>query len=116
MSEEAMKRLTITLPEDLVLALEDMAEETDTSVSDAAREAIRSYLIDTVWKSIGELAKEGLVGGKTNEEVLADVLKRYPDASTSLKSIAWYRSRLRKELGTDQVMTDAGVRRARSAG
>ena len=52
MAEEAMKRLTITLPEDLILALEDMAEETDTSVSDAIREVIRSYLINNAWKGI----------------------------------------------------------------
>ena len=44
---------------------------------------------------VGDLAKELIREGKTNEEVLAAVKEKFPDAKTSMASINWYRNKLR---------------------
>lgn len=46
-------------------------------------------------RNIGTVAREAIRAGKTNEEALAAVLKEFPNASTSLGSIGWYRNDLR---------------------
>ena len=62
------------------------------------------------WQSVGELAKRELRKGKSNAEVLEIVRKEHPGASTSLGSISWYRSKLRR---TDaSVPTDRQAREA----
>lgn len=99
-----MRRVTVTLPQELVDALHDMAEDGRISVSEAVREALNYYLFDERWKSIGEAAKREIKKGKTNQEVLNAVKEHFRGASTSLGSISWYRSKLRR---TDQsIPTD----------
>ena len=44
---------------------------------------------------VGDLAKDLIRAGKTNEEVLASVKESFPDAKTSMASINWYRNKLR---------------------
>ena len=44
---------------------------------------------------VGDLAKDLIRGGKTNEEVLAAIKEQFPDAKTSMASINWYRNKLR---------------------
>ncbi len=44
---------------------------------------------------VGDVAKELIRAGKTNEEVLAAVKEQFPDAKTSMASINWYRNKLR---------------------
>jgi hypothetical protein len=44
---------------------------------------------------VGDVAKELIRGGKTNEEVLAAIKEQFPDAKTSMASINWYRNKLR---------------------
>ncbi|URA07172.1 hypothetical protein P9A48_gp64 [Xanthomonas phage Mallos] len=46
---------------------------------------------------VGDVAKELIRGGKTNEEVLAAVKEQFPDAKTSMASINWYRNKLRSD-------------------
>ncbi len=46
---------------------------------------------------VGDVAIEALRNGKDNEETLAIVSKKFPDASVSISSIAWYRNKLRSE-------------------
>jgi hypothetical protein len=46
---------------------------------------------------VGDVAIEALRAGKGNEEVLALVQKKFPDASVSISSIAWYRNKLRSD-------------------
>lgn len=46
---------------------------------------------------IGKVARELIAEGKTNEEVLAAVLKKFPTASTKIASIAWYRNDMIKK-------------------
>lgn len=44
---------------------------------------------------VGDMAKQLVRDGKTNEEVLAAVKEAFPDAKTSMASINWYRNKLR---------------------
>jgi len=46
---------------------------------------------------VGDVAIEALRAGKSNEEVLALVQKKFPNASVSTSSIAWYRNKLRSD-------------------
>ena len=91
-----MRRVTVTLPQDLVDALHDIAEDTRVSVSEAVREALNHYLFTERWPSIGKV----------------DVVKKqFPGASTSSGSVSWYRSKLRR---TDpSVPTDRQAREQR---
>lgn len=108
-----MRRLTVTIPDELVQGMEDLASLAGSSVSDVVREAVTEHLFRTHWQTVGEVAEASILNGDTNEEALEAVFKRHPGAATTLASISWYRSKLRKDKGADQVMTDAEVRRAR---
>lgn len=46
---------------------------------------------------VGDVAIAALRDGKDNDEVLALVQKKFPDASVSISSIAWYRNKLRSD-------------------
>lgn len=46
---------------------------------------------------VGDVAQALILGGKTNEEVLAAVKEQFPDAETSKASINWYRNKLRSD-------------------
>ena len=108
-----MRRLTVTIPDELVAGLEDIAETMGGSISEALREAVGTYLMEHYWKGVGGEAERGITSGLTNEEVLETVKERFPGAATTLRSISWYRARLRKKYGEDRIPTDAGVKRAR---
>jgi hypothetical protein len=47
-------------------------------------------------QGVGAFAKEQIVAGKTNAEVLAMVKEKFPDAKTSTSCIAYYRTALKK--------------------
>lgn len=47
------------------------------------------------YPGIGLVAKEAIRDGKCNEEALAVVRSRFPEARTSEECIKWYRSKLR---------------------
>jgi metal-responsive CopG/Arc/MetJ family transcriptional regulator len=97
-SSRMMKRLTISLREDQYLGLEEVAEDLGMNLSDAAREAINAYLLKEHWgATIGEVATRAISDGATNEDALARVHAAFPHARTSRESIAWYRSRMRRE-------------------
>ena len=106
-----MRRVTVTLPPELVDALHDMAEDARGSVSAAVREALNHYLFTDRWPSIGKVVKKELEAGKTNLEVLEIVRKQFPGASTSLGSVIWYRSKLRRT--NPSVPTDRQAREKR---
>lgn len=46
---------------------------------------------------VGDVAKELIRAGKTNEEVLAAIKEQFPEAKTSMASINWYRNKLRSD-------------------
>lgn len=111
--DKPMQRLTIMIPEELVAGMEEIAEVNGGNVSDVLRDAVTAYLFKGPWSSIGGVARKAILDGKTNEEALAAVLEVHPAAATSLRSISWYRSELRKERGEAEVPTDAALRRMR---
>lgn len=107
LGDRPMVRLSVTIPEEYMAGLQDMAEDMGSSVSDAVREAVATYLMENYWKeSIGGAARKAILAGSTNDEALAAVRKQFPGAATTLASVAWYRSKLRKELGDSKVPTD----------
>jgi Arc/MetJ-type ribon-helix-helix transcriptional regulator len=106
---KAMRRLTVTIPEEYVAGLEDMAEDMGASVSEAVREAVATYLMENYWKeTIGGVARDAILKGASNEEALAAVRKKFPRAATSLASVAWYRAKLRRD--GEKVPTDREAR------
>ncbi len=97
-ADTKVKRLTITLPEEYVAGLEDLAGDMNATVSEAVREAVATFLMEHYWQeTIGEVAKQAIIDGATNEGALRAVKKKFPQAATSVASIAWYRSKLRKK-------------------
>ena len=114
-SGKKVKRLTITLPEEYVVGLEDVAGDMNATVSEAVREAVVTYLMEHYWKeTIGEAAEVAILGGATNEGALQAVKKRFPQAATSMGSIAWYRSKLRKD--HPDLLTDRQAREKEEGG
>ena len=111
--EKLVRRVTAMVPDELVVGMEEVAEFTGGTMSDVLREAISQYLFNGSWSKIGGVAEKAILDGKTNDEVLEDVLARFPDAATTLGSISWYRSKLRKDRGDDEVKTDAAIKRLR---
>jgi predicted transcriptional regulator len=96
-SSKMMRRISVSLREDQYLGLEEVAEDMGVNLSDAAREAINAFLLRQHWGgTIGKAAEEAIKRGLTNREVLELVKSKFPHAATTLDSIAWYRSQLRK--------------------
>lgn len=48
-------------------------------------------------RTIGDVACEAILAGKTNQEALDAVKGEFPEGNTSLSSINWYRNKLRKD-------------------
>jgi hypothetical protein len=47
--------------------------------------------------TIGSVARAAILAGKTNDEALAMVMGAFPDCSSNLGCMAWYRNKLKKE-------------------
>ena len=110
-----LKRISVSLTDDLYIGLEELAEDRGIGVSDAAREAISSYLLTEHWgQTIGSLAEAEINKGLTNEEVLKAVTTSFPHAKTTRESIAWYRSRMRRRDSTVPTDREARVKREAS--
>lgn len=109
-----LKRISVALQEDQYIGLEEVAEDMGLTLADAAREAINSYLLTEHWgHTVGSLAKSEIERGLTNEEVLEKVLAKFPHARTTRESIAWYRSRMRRDSPEQGIMTDREARERR---
>ena len=81
-------------------------------MSEAVREAVATFLIEHYWKeTIGEVAKQAINGGATNQDALEAVKAKFPHAATSMASISWYRSKLRKD--NPDIPTDREARERR---
>lgn len=107
-----LKRISVALQEDQYIGLEEVAEDMGVTLADAAREAINSYLLTEHWgQTVGKLAEAEIGKGLTNEEVLERVLAKFPHAQTSRESVAWYRSKMRKENPNVPTDREARVRR-----
>lgn len=62
---------------------------------------------------VGDVAIEAIRAGKDNDEALALVKKKFPDASVSISSIAWYRNKLRSD--GEKVPTAREIKAKRKA-
>lgn len=60
---------------------------------------------------VGDVAIEAIRAGKDNEEALAIVKKKFPNASVSISSIAWYRNKLRSD--GEKVPTARDIKKKR---
>ena len=108
-ASKKVRRLTVTLPEEYVLGLEDVAGDMNATVSEAVREAVATFLMEHYWKdTIGAVAEKAIVGGASNEGALNAVKEKFPEAATSMASISWYRSKLRRE--RSNILTDRQAR------
>lgn len=96
-----LPRINVSLEDDIFEALTAEAETTGRSVADVVRERLRVSLFGEGHspppRNVGELAQALLAEGMTDEQALSGVLDAFPDASTSKKSIAWYRSDMKKK-------------------
>ncbi|ALH23656.1 hypothetical protein PaMx28_56 [Pseudomonas phage PaMx28] len=70
-----------------------MSEELNTQTEGA--EGAAEQTKEPKGPGVGDVAKELIRAGKTNEEVLAAVKEQFPEAKTSMASINWYRNKLR---------------------
>lgn len=93
-------RINVTLDEDVLSVLTKEAEENDRSVAEVIRSRLRESVFgqghERAPQTVGELAQSLLADGLTNDQVVAGVLDAFPDASTTKKSVAWYRSDMKK--------------------
>ena len=90
-------RLSISLEHELYDALALEAEESGRSLADVVRDHLREAVLGQgPDEKVGEVAEELIRQGLPNEEVLARVKEKFPDARTSDASVRWYRSRLRQ--------------------
>ena len=86
--------------------LEDVADDMNATVS----EAVTTFLMEHYWKeTIGAAAEKAIKDGASNEGALKEVKENFPQAATSMASISWYRSKLRKE-HPDDILTDRQAR------
>lgn len=46
---------------------------------------------------VGALATKLILEGKTNEQVLTAVEKKFPESKLGMSGVSWYRNKLRKE-------------------
>lgn len=46
-------------------------------------------------EGVGSVVRAALKEGKTNEQALEIVQKRFPDAKTTVQSVSWYRNDMR---------------------
>lgn len=67
-------------------------------------------LTDHPKRGIGIVAKAEIIKGRTDEEALAEVIRTFPDAHTTIQCIESYRSRLRSS-GYHNIPTSAAARR-----
>ena len=105
-------RITVTLPQDSYDALVIEAEIQRRKLSDLVRDAVVQMLSGERWQGIGQIAEDAIREGCTNEEALQRVRTKVRGANTTLASISWYRSNLRRN--GENVPTDAEAQKSRS--
>lgn len=63
--------------------------------------------------TIASVAIAAIKAGKDNKEVLAEVMKAFPEAKTKMASINWYRNKVREE--DPSVKTSRDISKERNA-
>lgn len=57
--------------------------------------------------TIATIIKAGITAGKTNDEILVDVYKDFPNANTKAASVSWYRSQMKVKAPAKTPMAKA---------
>ena len=83
-----------------LVSAEESFEETKLHIAELKRDikAITGTSITSVERGprgIGALAKNLILEGKTNEEIMAEVVAMYPTNATNINCINWYRNQLK---------------------
>lgn len=92
-------RLTLALDDDLHQSMVAAADAQGVPLADLARTTLRVAFTGEAARppsNVGETATALLQEGLTDEDVLTRILEEFPDARTSKRSIAWYRSKARE--------------------
>lgn len=63
-------------------------------------------------RGVGTAVKERLAAGDTNEMALAAARAEFPDSSTSVQTVSWYRNQMRKDGNPLKVPTAAEANKA----
>ena len=113
MSSEGSRKVTVALPAGLLEAAEARADQDDRRLNDVIRDALARYLGHGGWKSVGEATRDALRAGLTNQEALDAVRAEVP-GGTTMDSVRWYRSKMRRE-GED-IPKDAEIKTRRKQG
>jgi hypothetical protein len=90
-------RITVSLDPDQYVAVNEVAEDEGRTISELVREGLSMVLADRAGVRVQDTALEALkVHRMTNQDALEYVRERHGNRRTSLASIAWYRSKARK--------------------
>ncbi len=60
---------------------------------------------------VGAYAMKLIADGKTNDQVFAAVMKKFPESKTNLSCIGWYRNKMRRD-GVKGVKANAELKKA----
>lgn len=63
-------------------------------------------------RGVGTVIREQLIAGATNEAALAAVKAEFPESSTSMSTVSWYRNDLRKDGNPNKVPTANEAKKA----
>ena len=93
-------RMNLSLPADLHEAVEARATDERRPLGEVIRDILREHLLgseaEPSVQGVGDLAMRLIRQGLPNEEVLERVREEFPDASTTMDSVYWYRSAMRR--------------------
>ena len=67
-------------------------------------------------EGVGSVVRQALKEGKTNEQALEIVKKRFPDANTTLQSVSWYRNDMRGKGEKVPTAKEAKEKQAKAKG
>lgn len=94
-------RMNLSLPADLHEAVEAKATDERRALGDVIRDVLREHLLgpeaEPSVQGVGDLAMRLIRQGMPNQQVLEQVREEFPDASTTMDSVSWYRSALRRQ-------------------
>lgn len=92
----------------------DAAIGATTLESNMTEEAKAEAVAKAPKRGIGTVIKEAILAGKDNQEALDAAKAEFPEASTTLSTVSWYRNDLRKNSG-QSVPTARDLKKSKAA-
>lgn len=97
-----------------------MEVEAEDVYDEAQMEVVEAEEVEVKTKGrkrgVGAAIKDAIRNGMTNEEALQTALDEFPDAKTTLPSVAWYRNDMRKRGEKIPTARELSRQRAKDAG